>query len=148
LSRTILSRETGGETTEIAWWSGALTGEYVDREAPRSISLLYRLDALLRNGTRETLGTVSFTWSRNGSRVLLGQNRPNPFSSATVIPIDAPDAPTILVFDVAGHLVRELPVSSAQVSWDGRDALGRFVPAGTYFYRTPGSPVLRMVRRP
>ena len=148
LSRTILSRETSGEATEIAWWSGALTGDYVDREAPRSISLLYRLDALLRNGTRETLGTVAFTWSGDGSRVLLGQNRPNPFSSATVIPIDAPDARTILVFDVAGHLVRELPVSSAQVSWDGRDALGRFVPAGTYFYRTPGSPVLRMVRRP
>ena len=148
LSRAILSREVNGIRAEIKTWDGVLTGDYLDREAPRDVTLLYRLDALLRNGTRESLGSVAIEWPGNGSRVLLGQNRPNPFSGATVIPIDAPGARTISIFDVQGRLIRALPVSSPQVTWDGRDAQGALVPAGTYFYRISGSQVLRMVRRP
>jgi hypothetical protein len=146
LSRAILSREVNGVRSELTWWDGVLTGDYIDREAPRNIALLYRLDALLRNGARETLGSVSFEWPGDTSPLMLGQNRPNPFSSTTVIP--AWGSRTIFVFDVQGRLIRELPAVSGQVTWDGRDTRGQLVPGGTYFYRFPGSPVLRMVRRP
>ena len=146
LSRAILSREANGVRSELTSWDGVLAGDYIDREAPRNITLLYRLDALLRNGTRETLGSVSFEWPGDGSDMMLGQNRPNPFSSATVIP--ASGSRTIFVFDVQGRLIRELPAVKDQVTWDGRDERGVLVPAGTYFYRSAGSPVLRMVRRP
>jgi subtilisin family serine protease len=50
---------------------------------------------------------------------------------------------TIRVYDVAGRLLRTLPVGSdagGVVTWDGRDAGGDLVPAGLYFARlTSGS---------
>ena len=72
----------------------------------------------------------------------LFQNRPNPFSPATRIEYDAPDAGfvTLTVFDVAGRRVREL-VNARQdagrhgVTWDGRDGSGAKVGGGVYFYR-------------
>jgi hypothetical protein len=44
----------------------------------------------------------------------------------------------IRIFDVSGRLVRSLPVPPGEEGareWDGRDAAGRFVPAGLYFAR-------------
>jgi enediyne biosynthesis protein E4 len=148
LMRAILSRDVNGTRTELMRWDGVLTGDYIDREAPKNINLLYRLEALLRNGSRETLGSVSLEWRGDALPVRLGQNRPNPFSSATVIPMEGTGSRTLFIFDVQGRLVRELPTSSSAVTWDGRDTAGHLVPAGTYFYRFGGSQVLRMVRRP
>jgi len=70
------------------------------------------------------------------------QNYPNPFSGATDIRIGLPAASpvTIAVYDVAGRRVaaRDLGVMSAghqAVTFDGRDASGRALPSGVYFYR-------------
>jgi len=70
------------------------------------------------------------------------QNYPNPFSGATEIRIGLPAASpvTIAVYDVAGRRVAssDLGVMSAghqALTFDGRDASGRALPSGVYFYR-------------
>jgi enediyne biosynthesis protein E4 len=153
VARFILAREAAGHRTDVASFDGAGNqGEFVDAEAPRDVPLVYRLDALRRDGTRENLGTVSYQWGGT-PKLLLGQNHPNPFSRATTIPVEGvPSAGGMLrIFDLQGRLVRELPAvpTDGSIVWDGTDASGRLVPAGTYFCRLPGSEtVLRMVRRP
>jgi len=73
------------------------------------------------------------------------QNFPNPFNPTTTIrvaiPTRAGQGPESLrVFDVKGRLVRTLMSGVAtpgthEVLWDGRDALGRRVSSGLYFYQ-------------
>lgn len=73
---------------------------------------------------------------------LLEQNAPNPFRPTTMIAYSVPrnGGVQLSVFDVTGRLVRQL-VGQAQatgryeVTWDGRDAAGRPVSSGIYFYR-------------
>ena len=77
----------------------------------------------------------------------LAQNVPNPFNPRTRIrfrlPAESPaPAPARLaVYDVAGRLVRVLLDGERAggvdqvVEWDGRDAAGRAMPSGLYFYR-------------
>jgi flagellar hook assembly protein FlgD len=50
---------------------------------------------------------------------------------------------TLAVYDISGRLVRTLEsgsLAAGQYSrvWDGRDASGRSVSSGTYFYRLSG----------
>ncbi|HEU4726130.1 MAG TPA: FlgD immunoglobulin-like domain containing protein [Candidatus Eisenbacteria bacterium] len=72
----------------------------------------------------------------------LGQNAPNPFNPATVIPYEVGRAARVRlqVFDVRGRLVRTLVDASQRpgrydARWDGRDAGGRGVASGRYYYR-------------
>jgi subtilisin family serine protease len=74
--------------------------------------------------------------------VRLHAGAPNPFTDATRIRFDLPEAVHVRarVFDLRGRLVRTLadrayPAGSHQVIWDGRDAGGRKLPAGVYFCR-------------
>lgn len=74
--------------------------------------------------------------------LVLRQAVPNPFNPTTSIGFELPAAGPVrlAVFDVAGRLVRTLvdggrPAGADQVVWDGRDAAGRSVAAGTYFAR-------------
>jgi subtilisin family serine protease len=67
---------------------------------------------------------------------------PNPFNPQTAIHFTLPQTQTVYlrVYDVQGHLVRELvdgvkPAGPNQVNWDGRDGSGRSVASGTYFAR-------------
>jgi hypothetical protein len=78
---------------------------------------------------------------------VLFQNAPNPFLSSThiVFSIKEPGHVRLTVFDVKGRLVRVLANEVRQANryteiWDGRNANGRQMPAGTYFYslETPG----------
>jgi hypothetical protein len=76
-------------------------------------------------------------------RVVLHQNRPNPFNPVTVIPyeLSAAGAVSLRIYGVQGRLVRSLLDRHAHtagrhaVRWDGRDARGRPVGSGVYFYR-------------
>lgn len=75
-------------------------------------------------------------------RTTLHQNYPNPFNPATVISFElaAPEYVRLHVFDVAGRRVVTLidgkrPAGLAQTTWDGRDASGKPVSSGVYFYR-------------
>jgi hypothetical protein len=72
----------------------------------------------------------------------LEQNRPNPFTPSTQIAyqIDETTDVRLAVYDASGRLVQTL-VDQRQaagvygVNWDGRDARGRQVASGVYFYR-------------
>jgi hypothetical protein len=72
----------------------------------------------------------------------LSRNRPNPCRDNTLISfaIPRPEHVTLKVFDVRGRRVRTLVDSRLtpdryQVTWDGRDHMGRRVASGVYFYR-------------
>lgn len=72
----------------------------------------------------------------------LAQNSPNPFNPKTTIRFTLPAAgrATLSVFDVAGRQVAvpvdaELGAGDHEVVWDGRDAAGKPLGSGVYFYR-------------
>jgi hypothetical protein len=73
----------------------------------------------------------------------LGQNYPNPFNPTTTIAFTVRERSrvSLRIYNVAGQLVRTLvdDVRAAGVShtvdWDGRNARGRSVASGVYFYR-------------
>ncbi len=73
---------------------------------------------------------------------LLG-NHPNPFNPNTVIAFDLqrPAAVGLRIYSLSGRLVRELAAGERFAAgrhhrrWDGRDARGRALAAGTYVYR-------------
>ena len=73
---------------------------------------------------------------------VLFQNYPNPFNSGTEIRLALPVSGQIIlrVYDILGREVtrlvdRELEAGVMSVSWNGRDAGGRLLPSGMYFYR-------------
>jgi hypothetical protein len=83
---------------------------------------------------------------------------PNPFEVATRIALDARVPVGVgSVHDVSGRIVRRLVPTvlgdgSLHASWDGRDDLGRTLPAGVYFasFRSKGGAIAtaRLVRAP
>ena len=68
---------------------------------------------------------------------------PNPFNPQTTITFDLPreQAVSLRIYDIAGRLIDALLDEEVaaqgrnEVVWRGRDAVGRVVPAGIYFYR-------------
>jgi len=72
----------------------------------------------------------------------LAQNFPNPFNPATEIlfGLKEPANVSLRIYDAAGRLVREVAAGNHAAGayreiWDGRDASGRAVSSGIYFYR-------------
>lgn len=72
----------------------------------------------------------------------LEQNYPNPFNPATTISFALPQTGhvSLNVMNILGQTVRELVTEKLsagvhQVEFDGRDANGRTLPSGVYFYR-------------
>jgi hypothetical protein len=72
----------------------------------------------------------------------LAQNVPNPFNPATRISfgVSRKAAVSLAIYDVSGRLVRMLvegpfEAGSYVRDWDGKDASGREVSSGVYFYR-------------
>ncbi len=76
-------------------------------------------------------------------RFQLHANRPNPFNPMTTIRYELPTAETVrlAIYDTSGRLVRVLVDGARQeagvhtASWDGRDALGKDLASGVYYYR-------------
>jgi hypothetical protein len=90
------------------------------------------------------------------SGLILRQNHPNPFQARTSIEFALPaeGRATLRIYDVRGHLVRELlnqqlPRDVHTVVWDGRDSHGRTIASGTYWYRLTagGETVSRLLIR-
>jgi hypothetical protein len=91
-----------------------------------------------------------------GSRLVVGQNWPNPFAHSTGISlmVHREGSVQLEIFDVAGRKIRTLdagvlPAGSHNLVWDGTTDEGRPATAGTYFYRAlaPGvNETRRMVR--
>ncbi|MBK8230148.1 MAG: T9SS type A sorting domain-containing protein [Candidatus Eisenbacteria bacterium] len=76
------------------------------------------------------------------TRFEVAQNRPNPFRGTTEIRYALPRAESVRieVFDAAGRLVRTVAQGAQEAGlhssvWDGRDASGRPVGAGVYYYK-------------
>ena len=72
----------------------------------------------------------------------LSQNYPNPFNPTTRIAfgLAKPASVSLRVYDAVGRLVRSLldserPAANYIEIWDGKDASGRAVASGIYFYR-------------
>ena len=72
----------------------------------------------------------------------LYQNHPNPFNPNTTIHFNLRNrgAVSLAVYDVSGRFVHELvddvmDSGPHEVTWDGRDKVGRTVASGVYFYR-------------
>jgi hypothetical protein len=114
-----------------------LTGEY------RLVSFgpnPYRLILLV--GTSEFSSREAEAIVPLPSALVLYQNAPNPFRSATRVRFGLPDPGPVLIeiFDIRGARVASLvnarlPVGYHTVVWDGRDDRGRRAAAGVYFYR-------------
>ncbi len=68
---------------------------------------------------------------------------PNPFNPQASIEYELPEQTTVIlrIFDLAGRLVdvlvegEEMAAGTHAATWTGRDAQGRTLPSGTYFYR-------------
>ena len=81
------------------------------------------------------------------TRFAVAQNHPNPFNPSTSISFAVPENAGVVnlaIFDVSGRLVRTLESGSLAAGtytrvWNGRDAQGRAVSSGTYFYRLAGN---------
>lgn len=73
-------------------------------------------------------------------------NYPNPFNPSTTIEYKLPPGSTgvLRIFNLAGQLIREFPLSSDQgkIRWEGRDNYGKPVPGGIYFYQLSGEDIL------
>lgn len=76
------------------------------------------------------------------SLVMVGENFPNPFSSATTFDLTLQQESTVKVeiFDVAGHRVRTMDVGhmgpgASQLQFDGLGDSNRALPSGVYFLR-------------
>lgn len=71
---------------------------------------------------------------------------PNPFARGTSIAyrVRETDLVSVTVYDVTGAVVRRISPEQRRgpgvhvVAWDGRDASGRDLPSGMYFYRVAG----------
>ena len=81
--------------------------------------------------------------ARTPSAPVLLYAYPNPFNPQTTIVFDLPEqtAVSLSVYDVSGRLVdvildeKTVPSGRNEVVWRGRDARGRVLPAGVYFYQ-------------
>jgi flagellar hook assembly protein FlgD len=73
---------------------------------------------------------------------ILAQNEPNPFNHETTIRYNLSQASpvTLKIFDMTGRVVVTLVNETKaagynSVKWNGKDAQGKFVVNGIYFYR-------------
>jgi hypothetical protein len=131
------------ESIPVASGSGAAAYEYLDRTARLGARLEYRLLGRMFDGSEELLGHVSVVHSASGLGALqLLAVRPNPFhpGDAFEFTLPEPRGVDLCVFDATGRRIATLrngtqPAGQHSVSWDGRDASGRRVPAGVYFCR-------------
>jgi len=136
--------------------AGSGTHVLVDAAPGDATTLTYELTELGADGERTLQRLTLERGAAAGPGLVLGQNAPNPFESATVIQFDVPraDHVRVAIHDSAGRLVRVLEngdLAPGRYSrlWDGRDTQGRAVPSGLYFYsaETAGQRVVRRAIR-
>jgi hypothetical protein len=87
-------------------------------------------------------GPTSVQQDAPSPQFVLEQNTPNPFNPTTAIGFSIPQRMEVdlTIFDVSGRRVvtlvhRTMPAGCSNVEWNGRDANGRAVSSGVYFYR-------------
>ena len=137
---TIASGPTG-----IGWSTGLYASDYdsdgheellIDYHygnATGSSDVLYMYDA--------NAPTAVKPGATDANSVALGRSYPNPSFTLSRVEYSTPTTgpASLKLFDVSGREVRTLvdgqvPAGRHESTWDGRDAQGREVPAGAYFY--------------
>lgn len=142
-----------GTETEVVFWNGADWASLGGGMGGRVHALadfygdLYGGGGFSRAGTKSSLHIARWGGQQTGigdpgQLPVMLQAFPNPFRSQTRIAFDleAPGPVRFSVFDIRGRLLRAMdegirPAGPHTVIWDGRDAWGRRLPAGAYFYR-------------
>ncbi len=104
-------------------------------------------------GVSTDVAGVSENFPANLPAARLAQARPNPFNPSTTIrfTLETGGIAEIDVFDPSGRLVTGLAsgfysAGIHETSWDGRDAEGRPVASGVYFYRLRAGDVVETRR--
>ncbi len=97
------------------------------------------------NEVMAVAGTITLAEDMQHSEVeefRLGQNYPNPFNPSTTIDYRVPGAAkvTLVVYDIMGNEIRRLvdgfkAAGIYRAVWDGKDASGKQVASGVYFYQ-------------
>ncbi|RMD86124.1 MAG: T9SS C-terminal target domain-containing protein, partial [Calditrichaeota bacterium] len=74
--------------------------------------------------------------------VAVYQNYPNPFNPETIILYQLPrdEIVQIVIYDILGRMIttlinKKMKSGYYKIKWNGRDATGRRVPSGIYFYK-------------
>lgn len=143
--------KTGDEllTNELALDTGAR--RFVDATPPPGSALLYTVAAVRPDGSEIRSAAVAVSVA--AVRLVLAQNRPNPFNAATEVDfvLDRDASVRLRVYDLAGRLVRTLvdegrPAGPHTAFWDGRSDEGRTVASGAYVYRLDAGSTVLMKR--
>ena len=125
--------------------------EYLDGEVYWNSSYHYWLESVSLDGDLEYFGPVMVTINAEGDnegipeiplQTALFSAFPNPFNPSTNLryAMSEPGNVRIDVFNARGQLLKSFRNTHNvpgyyQVNWDGRDANGRAVSTGVYFYR-------------
>lgn len=123
-----------GTVTEVKFY------EYFDAGLQPGL-YYYRLKQVDLDGSFEYSPTLEISISVP-DRFTLNQNYPNPFNPETQIKFEVSDNVhvSLTLFGIKGNQIKTL-VNSEYIpggysaSWDGKNALGKNVASGTYFYR-------------
>ncbi len=129
-------------TSELVRSAGRLGGssyDFKDDTVRPNQTYFYKLEEVSERGTEQVFGPFRVTYTASFA---LNQNSPNPFNPTTRIRFTLPQSDHVLlaIYDVTGRKVRTLVNEEKQanhyeVEWDGRDANGRTVSSGVYFYK-------------
>lgn len=120
--------------------TGQESFEWLDSEVQNDHYYTYSLIAVMNDGSREELGTVSAKPAYDAALVSefkLNQNFPNPFNPETTIEVELAEdgIAELTVFDVLGQVVSK-PFTGNHAR--GRYSVlfsGRDLPSGVYFYQ-------------
>jgi len=105
----------------------------------------YQYELLIHTHDGDEIRSSVATVTVPALKATLGQNFPNPFKPTTTIEYTLSEhASAVLgIYDAAGRLIARLDqgvreAGTHQVEWNGRDADGRAVGSGVYFYKLEG----------
>jgi subtilisin family serine protease len=140
------SRQNGSPWQERARFPGP--GEHAWDESEPSSYWDYRLWATTRSGQSELWGEA--TWHEGGT-IRVGVPFPNPFNTSCAVSLSGAASAGHLelrIYDAAGHAIRRISGRSgdATLRWDGRDEVGRTMPAGVYWIEARVGPFRRSAR--
>jgi hypothetical protein len=113
---------------------------FIDRNWESGATYFYRID--VRRGADQWTLFESGPVATPAMPLTLYQNQPNPFNPSSTISYYLPEdvAVSLDVYDLSGRKVVNLiskidKKGSHSVAWNGRDAQGKLVASGIYFYR-------------
>jgi hypothetical protein len=118
--------------------------EYVDHDVVLGTAFSYRVEAILADGSSDCYGPVAVTTLGEPDFAILAP-APNPSRGSALIrfALPAPGRAKLQIFDASGRSVRvlrdgEFSSGLQEITWSGRDDLGRPAGSGVYFLRLAG----------